>query len=278
MAKKTKKVIRSLIVKMKNKGTFLFLGTSASVGIPVIGCKCPVCFSGVTHNKRLRPSGLLKVGDRSLLIDVGPDFREQALRYKIDHLDGLLLTHTHYDHIAGIDELRVYYFLSKKRLPCLLSAESLEDLQKRYDYLFRPIGKGPTLSAQIDTHVLEGDEGELDFLGVRIRYMSYFQGGTKVNGFRIGDFAYISDIREYDASIFECLQGVQTLVVSALREEPSPLHLSLDEAVAFAEKVGAKQTWITHISHAMDHEKINQKLPSSIQLGYDGLEMEFEFS
>lgn len=270
-------MIRSSFIKMKHKGSFIFLGTSASAGIPVIGCTCAVCCSSSSYNKRLRSSGLLRIGDLSLLIDVGPDFRAQALKYKIDHLDGLLLTHTHYDHIAGVDELRIYYLRSGKKLPCLLSSESFKDLQKRYDYLFRSTRDGPTLSAQLDLHVLTSNEGEVDFLGKNIGYMSYFQGGTKVNGFRFGDFAYISDIREYDPSIFTHLQGVQTLVLSALSEEPSPLHLSLDEAVYFAKKVNARQTRITHISHGMDHETINQKLPSSIQLGYDGLEMEFEY-
>lgn len=257
---------------MKNKATFLFLGTSASAGVPVIGCDCSVC----QKESRLRPSGLLKIGDKRVLIDVGPDFREQALRAKINALDGLLLTHTHYDHIAGIDELRIYFLREKKKIPCLLSEESLKDLQKRYDYLFRKI-EGPTLSAQIETHVLLGDEGALDFLGLPIRYVSYFQGGTKVNGFRIGDFAYISDIRDYEESIFKQLKGVKNLVLSALKEAPSPLHLSLDEAVFFSEKVGATRTRITHISHAMDAEIVNQKLPLSVQLGYDGEEMEFTF-
>lgn len=255
-------------------GRFLFLGTSASAGIPMIGCKCSVCRSPSPYNRRLRPSGLLRIRERSFLIDVGPDFREQALKYKIDTLDALILTHTHYDHVAGIDELRVYYLQSQKKLPCLLSQESLRDLKKRYDYLFEPIGAGPTLSAQIAYTTLEGDMGEVEFLGVKFGYVSYFQGGAKVNGFRVGDFAYISDIRDYDPSIFAGLKGVKTLVLSALREEASPLHLSLDEAVAFARTVGAQKTVLTHISHALDHSLINQKLPPAIQLGYDGLELD----
>lgn len=256
------------------KGKFLFLGTAGSSGVPVIGCKCPVCLSSTSFNCRLRPAGLLKIRDLKLLIDVGPDFRTQALKYNIDSLDGLILTHTHYDHIAGIDELRIYYLQSQKKLPCLLSAESFDDLKKRYYYLFQPIGEVPTLSAQLDIHLLPADSGQEEFLGVKIDYMSYSQGGTKVNGYRIGDFAYISDIREYNPSIFEKLQGVETLILSALREERSMLHFSLAEAVDFAGKVGAKKTWITHISHRMDHEIINRKLPQSIQLGYDGLEMD----
>lgn len=264
--------------KMQKSGRFLFLGTSASAGVPVIGCKCSVCSSTSPCNLRLRPSGLLKVDGKSLLIDVGPDFRQQALKFKIDSLDALILTHTHYDHIAGIDELRIFYLRSKKNLPCLLSYESLEDLKKRYYYLFRPIGEVPTLSAQMDFTLLENDMGEVDFLGIKIGYISYFQGGTKVNGFRVGDFAYVSDIREYDSSVFLGLKGVKKLVVSALRDEPSPLHLSLDQAVEFARTVGAEETRLTHISHGLDHDATNRKLPPSIQLGFDGLEMEFQYS
>lgn len=257
-------------------GRFLFLGTSASAGIPVIGCKCAVCTSPSPYNQRLRPSGLIRIGGKNLLLDVGPDFRQQALKYKIDVLDGLLLTHTHYDHIAGVDELRVFYLRCKKPLPCLLSRESFEELRSRYHYLFQPIGEVPTLSAQLEFQILEEDLGSTEFLGVKLDYMSYFQGGVKVNGFRIGDFAYVSDIREYDDSVFLALKGVKKLVLSALREAPSPLHLSLDEAVAFAQKVGAKETRLTHVSHAVDHEIINQKLPPTVQIGYDGLEMEFK--
>lgn len=258
------------------RGTFIFLGTSGSAGVPVIGCACAVCQSTSPFNQRSRPSGLLKIGGKILLIDVGPDFRMQALKQGIHHLDGLLLTHTHYDHIAGIDDLRIFYLRSQKKLPCLLSVESFQDLEKRYYYLFQPIGKVPTLSAQLDIHLLPKEEGEAEFLGIQIGYMTYTQGGCKVNGFRIGNFAYISDIREYSASIFERLKGVKTLVLSALREEQSLLHFSLQEAVDFAQKVGAERTRITHISHGLDHESTNRKLPKSIQLGYDGLEVGFE--
>jgi phosphoribosyl 1,2-cyclic phosphate phosphodiesterase len=258
-------------------GKFLFLGTGASAGVPVVGCKCSVCLSNAPHNQRLRTSGLLKVNGKCFLIDVGPDFRQQALRYKLDHLDGLLLTHTHFDHIAGIDELRVFYLREKKYLPCLLSFESLEDLKVRYAYLFQPIGTVPTISAQIEMHLLKEDLGEVDFLGLNIGYCSYFQGNTKVNGFRLGRFAYISDIKEYDESIFIALKGVEKLVISALLEGDSPLHFSLNQAIDFAKKVGVNNAFITHISHRMDYESVSKKLPSFIQLGVDGMEVEFEY-
>lgn len=259
------------------RGTFLFLGTGGSAGVPVIGCKCSVCLSKMPQNQRLRTSGLLKLGGQSLLIDVGPDFRQQALRYQIDHIDGLLLTHTHFDHIAGIDELRTFYLKQKRSLPCLLSFESLEDLKVRYSYLFQPIGKAPTLSVQMQMHLLKEDLGEEEFLGIKIGYCSYFQGNMKVTGFRVGKFAYISDIKEYDESVFVSLKGIEQLVVSALFEESSPLHFSLNEAIHFAKKAGAKETWITHISHKMDYETVSLKLPSNIRLGIDGMEIQFEY-
>lgn len=257
------------------KGIFRFLGTSGSAGVPMIGCTCSVCTSSSAFNRRLRPSGLIEVADKKLLIDVGPDFRQQALTHRIDRLDGLLLTHTHFDHVAGIDELRIYYIRQKKALPCLLSVETLDELKKRYYYLFQPVGEVPTLSAQLELQILEEEAGETLFCGLRIGYLSYFQGTMKVNGFRIGDFAYVSDIREYEEGVFASLKGIETLVISALRAESSQLHLSFEEAIAFARRVGAKKTWLTHLGHFYDHDEINAQLPSDVRVGYDGLQLEF---
>ena len=252
------------------RATFQFLGTGASAGVPVIGCKCTVCTSTSPKNKRLRPCGVIRVHGKTFLIDIGPDFRTQALQFHIDNVDGLLLTHTHYDHIAGLDEIRIFNVRQKKPLPCLLSKESYEELQRRYYYLFNQ-----KLSAKLDIVLLEKDVGKVEFLGHRFGYCTFSQGGMKVTGFRLGEFAYISDIKDFDDSIYSSLAGVQVLVVSALQPGSSPFHLSFQEATLFAKRVGAAATWITHAGHFLDHEDLNALLPSHIKMAYDGLTLEF---
>lgn len=253
------------------KGTFTFLGTGASAGVPVIGCKCPVCSSPSPKNKRFRPSGLIHLKGKSLLIDIGPDFRSQALQFGVDTIDGLLLTHTHYDHIAGIDEVRIFNVRQKKPLPCLLSQESYEEIQRRYYYFFNEEG----LSAKLDCIPFDGEMGKVEFLGIEVGFCNFTQTQMKVTGFRFGEFAYISDIKEYDSSIFSALKGVRQLVLSALRPEPNSFHLSFEEAVHFSKRVGAEATWITHVGHFLDHEVMNGLLPPDVRMGYDGLKVEF---
>ncbi len=243
----------------------------------MIGCNCPVCSSQNPRNKRLRPSALLSIGEKQLLIDSGPDFRQQALAYRINRLDGVLITHTHFDHVAGLDELRVYYLLYRKNLPVLVSKASLQDLKKRYDYLFREKSWGMSLAAQLDFQTLEKERGETTFVGVPLKYVSYEQGGMTVNGFRFGSFAYISDIKNYPDTLFEDLKGVEILVLSALRQETSYMHLSIEEAVAFSQKIGAKQTYLIHLGHELDYETASAALPSGVELAYDGLKVGFNY-
>ncbi len=245
------------------------------MGVPVVGCDCSVCTSESPCNKRMRPSALVKIGEKRLLIDAGPDFRDQALRFGINHLDGVIFTHTHYDHIGGIDDLRVFNFRLNKSLPSLVSEVTYKDLEHRYYYLFHSPVHGSNVTASFDFQILKDERGVVTFEEVPLRYMSYMQGHMQVTGLRFGDLAYVSDIKIYSESIFEDLAGVKTLVVSALRHEPSYVHFNVEEAVAFAERVGATKTWFTHIGHELDHEKTNAELPPNIQLGYDGLELPF---
>lgn len=159
-------------------------------------------------------------------------------------------------------------------MACIL--ETAEDIKIRYSYIFGPDGNREKLIPRIILQPLEGDRGETIFLDIPIKYVSYEQAHMKVNGYQIGDFAYISDIRDFPDTIYEDLKGVKTLVLSALRFEASQFHLGIDEAVQFANKVGAQHTWLTHIAHEQDHEATNQYLPSNVRMAYDGLELNFE--
>jgi phosphoribosyl 1,2-cyclic phosphate phosphodiesterase len=259
------------------KGNLLFLGTGSSAGVPMIGCNCSVCRSSCLKNKRLRSSCLVEVDNKILLLDVPVDFREQALKLNINHIDGLILTHAHYDHIGGLDDLRAYYLLENKPVSCLLSKETLSEVKKGFHYIFNPINKKSSISAQLDFQAFEKDFGETLFQKIKIKYLSYFQKETKVTGYIIGNLAYITDIKEFSDDIFTQLKGVDILILSALREESSSVHFNLKEAISFAEKVNAKHTYFTHIAHDLDHDKISEILPKNIYLAYDGLKIEFDY-
>jgi phosphoribosyl 1,2-cyclic phosphate phosphodiesterase len=255
------------------KNSFLFLGTGASMGTPVVTCKCEVCTSKSSFNHRLRPSGLLKLGEERFLIDAGPDFRQQGLKYGIDRLDGVLITHTHFDHVAGLDDLRVFYFLQKKTLPCLLSQDSYDEIKRTHGYFFNKSNDDVMGGSRFEFHIIKKDFGTEKFGGHAWQVMTFEQGGMKVTGYRLGSFAYVMDLKNFSAEIYQALKGVEVLVISALRYRPSPAHLSMEEAVAFATRVGAKQTWFSHIAHDLDHTATNQQLPPGVKLAYDGLEI-----
>ncbi len=255
-------------------GLFTMLGTAGSLGIPVVGCSCSVCLSHHPHDQRLRPSAMLEVGGKRIVIDTGPDFREQALHFNINRLDGVIYTHAHNDHTAGFDDLRAYRIFDKRPISCLLSKETADDLRRRYAYIFEPQDPEKLLS-KVELQILPSDRGECTFLGLTFRYLSYEQAGMRVNGFRFGNLAYLTDLKHYPETIFDDLKGVETLIVSALRHEPSPFHLSVEEASAFADRVGAKKTFFNHIGHELAHEETNARLPSHIRLSYDRLRIPF---
>ncbi len=263
---------------IKNPSTLLFLGSGGSMGIPVIGCKCDVCTSNNPRNNRMRPSVLLTVDTKKILIDCGPDFRFQALRFGVSSLDGVILTHGHNDHTAGIDDLRIYHMRSGKPLACLLSAETLVEVKHRFPYIFTPDVSYDKLKllAKFDMHILPDERGVIEFIGLNVRYFSYEQARMKVSGFRFGDLAYVTDLKNYPESIFDDLKGIKTLIISALRYTPSPLHLSVDEAVEFIQRTSASTAWLTHLAHDLEHEKTNAYLPENIRLAYDGLQLTFD--
>jgi len=254
---------------------FLFLGTGGSMGVPVLGCECSVCTSTSPFNKRLRSSGLIRANGKNLLIDCGPDFRIQALSQNIKALDALILTHAHYDHIGGLDDLRAFFLFKGNSLPTFLSNETAIDIKRRFDYMFKKMTSEKIVIPKFDLNEFKSDREELDVLGFKIKILSYTQMGMTVNGIIIGDLAYISDIKYYPETIFDDLKGVETLIISAIRIAPSAVHFTVDEAIDFAGKVGAKKTYLTHIAHELDHKKTNAYLPPNIQMAYDGLNLTF---
>ena len=254
---------------------FIFLGTGSSMGVPVIGCKCSICQSSNPKNHRMRAGALLKIGNKHILIDAGPDIRRQALLHKIDKIDGFILTHAHYDHMAGFDDIKVYK-TEEKKVPCLMLEETLEELKIRYHYLIKPTPEDPLNSSFFTWQLLRLEQGKISFEGISLTPVTYMQARMKVLGVRIGNLAYISDIKEYKQDIFQALKGVEILIVSALKEGGSHMHFSVQEALDFAKRAGAKTTYLTHIAHEMDHEKVQGSLPSGLVLAYDGLSLSFQ--
>ncbi len=259
------------------KGKFILLGTGASPGTPVISCKCAVCMSDLRYNKRLRPSALVKINKKNILIDVGPDFRYQALKHNINSIDSLIITHVHFDHIAGLDDLRIFNRQMNRALDCYLLKPAYRDIKKRFEYLFyKKQKKILTTCAKFDFHILKNDFGSFHIKDLSIDYFSFFQDRKKVLGLRFGNIAYVTDIKKYDDSIFEDLAGLDTLILSCLRYKRSKVHFNVNEAVKFAQKVNAKKTFLTHMAHEIKHEELTKELPDGIKPGYDGQEIKFE--
>ncbi|CDZ80522.1 putative hydrolase [Candidatus Rubidus massiliensis] len=250
-----------------------FLGTGASLGVPVIGCECPVCLSTNKKNKRTRSSVLIEGLNKTLLIDCGPDFRMQALNQSLKKIDGLILTHAHFDHIGGMDDLRALRLQNAKSLPTLLSKETGDNLKQCFHYMFEE--KNNMFTSKLDFQWINNKYGKCNFINIPITYLTFKQTYMNVNGFVFGNLAFITDVKYYEEDIFNYLQEIDILIVSALRFTSSPMHLSVEEAIDFSKKTSAKQVWLIHISHDLDHEKTNALLPSNIQIAYDGLQISF---
>ena len=260
---------------MSTEGRFLFLGTGSSGGVPAIGCTCAVCISSNPKNTRFRSSGLLTIGSSHLLVDVGTDVRMQCLAHHISSVDALFITHSHYDHIGGLEEMRAFTLHKGASLPCFISESDLRNIKKLFYYHFFEIDSVSNRAAKIDYRVLSGSSGHFSFEGVRLEYVQYFQGSMSVLGFRLGSFAYLTDLKTYPEDLIERLQGVQVLVTSALRFDPSKVQMNVDEAVDFIGKIGPQCAYITHMSHELEYEALSAHLPSHIRPAYDGLEISF---
>lgn len=246
-----------------------FLGTGTSTGVPQLRCSCPSCTSADPRDKRLRTSALVEVGGRRLLIDCGPDFRTQMLRCGSPDLDALLITHIHYDHVGGIDDLRPWCRHGRD-FPIYCTAAVERNLRERLPYCFaeHPYPGVPSFS-------MERIEPDKPFYveDVEVVPLPVMHYKMPILGFRIGPLAYITDAKTVPDSTFELLRGVDTLVVNALRPQEHMSHMNLEEALAMAARVGARSTYLTHISHDMPpHAQV--RLPEGVELASDGLVVE----
>jgi len=256
------------------EGLLTFMGTGTSMGVPTLGCTCAVCTSSDPRDRRLRPSILLRwhqAGrERVVVVDTGPDFREQALRAGLARIDAVFYTHGHADHIMGMDDLRPFSFTAEKEggpIPLYASTDTAAVLTRVFDYTFSPEATYPT-RARVR---LEPLKENTTVHGIEILRVPVTHGKMQISGFRFGRTAYLTDCSVIPESTFPLLEGLDTVILTALRHDPHPSHATVDQAIAWAERIGAKQTWFTHIAHELGHAATNRSLPEGVALAYDGL-------
>jgi phosphoribosyl 1,2-cyclic phosphate phosphodiesterase len=248
--------------------TITFLGTGTSQGVPVIACGCEVCTSPDARDKRLRTSILIEAEDKTIVIDSGPDFRYQMLRAKVKHLDAIVFTHEHKDHIAGMDDIRAFNYKQNSPVDVYADARVQRALVREFPYIFD--GTGYPGIPQVIVHPIDLHPfaiGSVKFTPVEVLHYK-----LPVLGFRINDFTYITDAKTVSETEKEKISGTKILVINALQKQTHISHFTLDEAIAFANDVGAEKTYLTHISHRLGrHLDISKELPDNIELAYDGL-------
>jgi phosphoribosyl 1,2-cyclic phosphate phosphodiesterase len=250
-----------------------FLGTGTSHGIPVIGCKCPVCTSTNPRNNRYRPSIMVEWHGKTLLVDTPPELRLQLLRADVAHVDALIYTHTHADHVFGLDDVRIFNTRERTALPVYGTKQTLENLQRQFFYVFveTPLAGG---KPQLDLHEIDPIDQTFVAAGLPIQPIPVMHGPTLVLGYRFGNVAYVTDTNQIPAPSLTLLDGLDVLVLDALRERPHPTHFSLSEALAIVEQVQPRRAFFTHICHDLEHDATNRRLPPGVELAYDGLRVE----
>jgi phosphoribosyl 1,2-cyclic phosphate phosphodiesterase len=249
------------------------LGSGTSSGVPTIGCGCEVCSSSDPRDNRLRPSILIRYTGHNVIIDTTPDFRQQALRARIERLDAILYTHSHADHILGLDDVRPFNYRQRQSIPIYGMEETLAAIQRVFRYAF---AEEPAQSSvpRLDLHTLNGDP--FDLFGLTFTPIPLIHGRSEVYGFRFGDAAYLTDHSDIPDESKRKLQNLDVLFLDALRHRPHPTHSTVARSVEWVRELAPRRAYFTHICHDLPHEATEAGLPPNVHLAYDGLEIDVE--
>jgi len=252
----------------------LVLGTGTSHGVPMIGCECGTCRSTDPRDKRSRASILIQTHDGpAVLVDTTPDLRMQALAHGVKRVDAIVYTHSHADHVMGLDEVRRFNVMQKSAIPCYGDEQTLEDLKRIYSYIFSP---DAPRGAGIPQVVLSRIVGEFCIGAATLMPVPLHHGGRQILGYRVGSLAYLTDCSAIPDTSWPLLNGVRILILDALRERPHPTHMSLQQALDVVERLRPERAFFTHMCHDLPHAATCARLPAGVELAYDGLAFEID--
>ena len=248
------------------------LGVGSSAGTPVVGCTCETCVSDNPRNKRTRCSSLITLDSgENILIDTGPDLRNQALRENITRVDAVLYTHTHADHLHGIDDLRAFCVLQRKQIPLYAKQDAVEHITQKFGYTLRE----PSDFWEMPVLRTEAISEPFELFGTKITPIPVMHGRSQIFGYRIGNIAYMTDVSEITEASFALLENLDALLIDCLREKSHPTHINIEQSLVYISRIKAKQSYMIHMTHELEYASLTNKLPKDVFVGYDGLKLSF---
>lgn len=246
------------------------LGVGSSAGTPVVGCRCATCLSNDVRNKRTRCSSLITLNSgENILIDTGPDLRNQALRENINRVDAVLYTHTHADHLHGIDDLRAFCVLQRQQIPLYANAEAIAHISQKFGYTLRE----PCNFWEMPVLRVESIESPFKLFGVTITPIPVMHGKSHIFGYRVGNIAYLTDVSVIPEESFAFLENLDILLIDCLREAAHPTHINIEQSLTYISRINAKQSYLIHMTHEIEYASLNNKLPKDVFVGFDGLRL-----